>query len=218
MFENIIGNTTTISILKREFARGIFPRASLFYGPPYAAKLSTALETARVLVCENKKAPWNCGCYQCNLNRELLHPNVILIGSRYFDIEIAACADVLYRTRKPASRYLVLRAVRKLTRRFDPAMWEGDESTRNKIQGLVLEIEELLEALAPQNTLPEEKELATIISSVLETSGKLSAYVSTDNIPINQVRKLIQWAHLSTPHSPQIIIMENDDGMLEFTA
>ncbi len=215
MFENIIGNTTTVSILRTELARGIFPRSALFYGPPYAAKLSTALETARVLVCEDKKAPWNCGCPQCNLNRELLHPNVILLGPRYFDVEIAACADALYRTRKPAARYLVLRAVRKLTRRFDPAIWEGDESTRNKIQELVIELEELLEALAPEKSLPEEKELADIISSVLETSGRLSSYVSMDNIPVNQVRKLIQWVHLSAQRFPKIIIMENADAMLE---
>jgi DNA polymerase III delta prime subunit len=215
MFENIIGNNTTISILRTELTRGIFPRSALFYGPPYAAKLSAALETARVLVCENKKAPWNCACAQCNQNRELLHPNIILLGSRYFNVEIAACADALYRTRKPAARYLVLRAVRKLTRRFDPAVWEGDESTRNKIQELVLELEELLDALAVQKDLPEEKQLADIVASVLETSGRLSAYVSTDNIPVNQVRRLIQWAHLSASRFPKIIIMENADAMLE---
>jgi DNA polymerase III gamma/tau subunit len=215
MFENIIGNKTTISILKQELKRGIFPRASLFYGPPYTGKLSTALEMARVLVCEHKKAAWNCGCYQCNLNRELLHPYVTLLGSRYFTIEIAASADVLYRTRKQASRYLLLRAARKLTRRFDPSIWEADESTKKKVSDLVFEVEELLGNLAPQNALPAEKELAGIISSIIDLTAKLSSYVSADNIPIGQVRKLIQWTHLSTPNSPKIIIIENADNMLE---
>jgi DNA polymerase III delta prime subunit len=215
MFENIIGNTTTISILKHELKSGTMPRAALFHGPAYTGKLSTALEIARVLVCDKKSAPWNCTCHQCGLNRELLHPYVTLLGSRYFGIEIAAAGDALYRTRKQSSQYLFIRAVRKLTRRFDPAIWEGDEAKRKKIQELIIQIEELLDAVSPHSVLPEKASLSKLIASVIGLCGELSSYISDDNIPINHIRKAIQWAHLSAPDSPKIIILENAENMLE---
>ncbi len=215
MFENIIGNTTTISILKHELSAGIIPRAALFHGPSYSGKLSTALEIARVLVCDRKSALWNCMCHPCKLNREMLHPYVTLLGPRYFAIEIAASGDALYRTRKHASQYLFIRAVRKLTRRFDPAIWDSDESTRKKIRELVIQIEEMLDAVSPHSTLPEKRALSNLIASIIELCSKLSPYISEDNIPINHIRKAVQWAHLSTPKSPKIIIVENAENMLE---
>ncbi|MBN1798186.1 MAG: hypothetical protein JW822_06400 [Spirochaetales bacterium] len=215
MFENIIGNTTVISILKHELSQGIIPRAALFYGPPYTGKLSTALEIARILVCDKKTALWNCTCHQCRLNRELLHPYVTLLGSRYFGIEIAASGDALYRTRKHASQYLFIRAVRKLTRRFDPAIWHGDESARKKIQELIIRIEELLDAVSPHSVLPEKNALSNLIASLIEHCNNLSSYISEDNIPINHIRNAVQWAHLSAPKSPKIIIVENAENMLE---
>jgi DNA polymerase III delta prime subunit len=215
MFENIIGNTTTISILKHELSSGTMPRAALFHGPAYTGKLSTALEIARVLVCDKRSARWNCTCHQCRLNRELLHPYVTLLGSRYFGIEIAASGDALYRTRKQSSQYLFIRAVRKLTRRFDPAIWEGDEVKRKKIQDLIIQIEEMLDAAGPHNALPEKKALSNLIASVIGLCSTLSSYISDDNIPISHIRKAVQWAHLSAPNSPKIIILENAENMLE---
>jgi DNA polymerase III gamma/tau subunit len=43
MFENIIGQAAAVSALRGELAQGKFPRSALFFGPPYAGKLSTAL-------------------------------------------------------------------------------------------------------------------------------------------------------------------------------
>jgi DNA polymerase III delta prime subunit len=215
MFENIIGNLSTISIIKKELSKGIFPRASLLYGPAYTGKLSTALEIARVLVCEKKTALWSCDCYQCKLNKELLHPYITLLGFRYFNTEITACGDVLKRVKKPASRFLFIRAVRKLTRRFDPVIWEGEEGTFKRVREIILEIEELLDSLGQEAAFLDDQLLIKIIGTVINLASKLTTFLSTDNIPINFIRKAIQWAHLSSPGPPKILILENAENMLE---
>src|SRR5579864_7162654 len=117
MLENIIGHAALVENLRGEMASGRFPRAVLFSGPAYVGKLSTALEIARALTCQEGRAAWSCECASCRSQKELTHPHTVLLGSRYADVEIAACADSLMRSRKPAALFLFLRAVRKLTRR-----------------------------------------------------------------------------------------------------
>ena len=91
MFENIIGHRDITATLRAELTEGRFPRSSLFFGPAYCAKLSTALEVARVLTCRDGRGEWSCECQSCRLQRELAHPHTILLGPRYSDVEIAAC-------------------------------------------------------------------------------------------------------------------------------
>ena len=149
MFENIIGHTATVAALRGELADGKFPRSALFVGPPYTGKLSTALEAARVLTCSEGRGEWSCECPSCRMQKELSHPLTVLLGPRYSDVEIAASADALMRSRKPATVYLLLRAVRKLTRRFDPWIADADDARVKGMQDRVAQLEELADRLAP---------------------------------------------------------------------
>ena len=133
MFENIIGHSKLVAQLKLEVDENLLPSTLLFYGEPYSGKLTTALELARVLTCQEKSGQWNCQCQACNLQRVLLHPETLLLGSRSFLEEISASGEVLRRNDKPFARYLFIRSVRKLTRRFDPLLWEGQEAKLKKI-------------------------------------------------------------------------------------
>ena len=81
-------------MVRRRRAAGAFPRASLFAGPPFAGKLSTALEAARVLTCAADGA-WGCECTACRQQRELVHPHTVMLGWRYADVEIPASARLL---------------------------------------------------------------------------------------------------------------------------
>ncbi len=90
MLENIIGHAALVAEIRAELASARFPRAVLFVGPPYAGKLSTALETARVLTCREGTAAWSCDCVSCRSQKELTHPHTVLLGFRYADVEIAA--------------------------------------------------------------------------------------------------------------------------------
>ena len=102
MFENIIGQAAVVATLRRELAEGSLPRAILLHGPGYSGKLSTALEVARALTCDQGSGEWTCTCRACAAQKLLVHPYTLLLGPRYFELEIAASADALRRTRKPA--------------------------------------------------------------------------------------------------------------------
>jgi DNA polymerase III delta prime subunit len=225
MFENIIGHITLIQTLQQELEAHAFPSAVLFYGSPFTGKLSTALEAARVLTC-GQEGKWSCSCAACRKQRLLIHPNTLLLGWRYFDLEIAAAADVLRRTHELSAQYLFIRAVRKLTRRFDPILWEGEEAKIRKIESALTEIEEHLDTFGPA---PSYDRLAERLDRVVSLAQSLSKALSSDNVPISQLRRASSWLHMtalagetSTAASSsgarsgtKIVILENADRMYD---
>ncbi len=214
MFENIIGQRDTIRALSSELAEGRFPRAALFAGPAYSGKLSTALEVARTLCCREGKAEWACACSSCRAHKELAHPYTVLVGSRYSDIEIAASADALLRNRREATRYLFIRAVRKLTRRFDPSVADSDDARTKSVLGKVAQVEEMLLELLPPKELPAERELGDLTAGLIEACAQVVEAGRGDAIGVGQVRMLSSWAH-GTADSKRIAILENADRMLD---
>jgi DNA polymerase-3 subunit gamma/tau len=199
MFENIIGQTTVVQTLARELSSGVFPSAVLFSGAPFTGKISTALETARILTCGGD-GRWSCTCSACRKQRLLVHPNTLLLGWRYFDLEIAAAADVLRRTRRLSAQYLFVRSVRKLTRRFDPILWEGEESKVRRVASQLVEIEEHLdtfEPVFPGDEVMNYEHLAERLDRVVVLSQTLSKALSSDNVPINHLRRASSWLHMT---------------------
>jgi DNA polymerase III delta prime subunit len=213
MFENIIGHTATVQMLRDELTHDRFPRASLFFGPPYAGKLSSALEAARVLTCREGRAEWTCSCSSCRLQKELAHPHTVLLGMRYADVEIAASAGVLMRSRTPPTQYLFLRAVRKLTRRFDAALLDTDDARMKGALDRVSLIEDLLMDLQPGGALPPERELGERVEKVVAAALQLAGQLRTDGITVGQVRRLAVWAHMTATESRKVAIIENADRM-----
>lgn len=213
MFENIIGQGEVIEALRTDLAQGRFPPSSLFYGPAYAGKLSAALETARVLTCAKASGDWSCECGPCRMQKDLSHPQTVLIGPRYSDVEIAASADALMRSRKPAARYLLIRAVRKLTRRFDPSVADADDARVKGMLGRVAQLEELLDALAPDSELPPAGELGSLLERLVAAAAPVAAQARGDMISIGQIRRLAAWTHLTAGDSRKIAIVENADRM-----
>ena len=215
MFENIIGQREITATLRAELTEGRFPRSSLFFGPAYCAKLSTALEVARVLTCRDGRGEWSCECQSCRLQRELAHPHTVLLGPRYSDVEIAACAGALARNRKPATQYLFLRAVRKLTRTFDPAVLDTEDARMKGALEKVSRIEEQLSPLQPGAPLPAEGVLSGLLETIVASCAGLAAHARGDGLTIGQVRRVTAWSHLSATDSRKIAIIENADRMQE---
>jgi len=213
MFENIIGQPVVVGALRSELAQGRFPPSSLFFGPAYTGKLSTALETARALTCVSGEAAWSCDCHACRLQKDLSHPQTVLLGPRYSDVEIAASADALLRSRKPAARHLLVRAVRKLTRRFDLSVADLDDSRVRGMQERVGQLEDLLAELPPEGELPPEARLARLLERIVLAAAPVAAQVRVDTIGIGQVRRLAAWSHLTSGDSRKIAILENADRM-----
>ncbi|HDQ13204.1 MAG TPA: hypothetical protein ENN41_00110, partial [Sediminispirochaeta sp.] len=184
----------------------------LFYGEPYTGKLSTALETARALTCKGS-GEWSCGCSSCRSHRVLDHPYVLMLGSRYFSEEISASAEALLRSRSTGARYLFIRALRKLTRRFDPLLWEGNEQKINKLRDRISDLEELIEKFYPESPLPEEQELRSDLEKINSHVIELSRLIPRETIPIDQIRAVRSWVHTSSSAGAKVIIIENADKM-----
>ena len=136
VFENIIGHHATTTVLCDEVAADRLPRAILLSGPAYSGKLSIALELARVLAC-TRTGDWGCECQVCLRHRDLGYPYLLLLGWRYWEAEIRAAADLLQRSQSAACYHFFVRAVRKLTRRYDGLLWEGDETRLRPAAGPV---------------------------------------------------------------------------------
>lgn len=212
MFENILGQNRVVSQLSSEILSRQVPGGMLFYGEPYSGKLSTALELARVLTCK-QSGEWSCSCSSCRSHRVLDHPYVLMLGSRYFSEEIAASADALLRSGSLGARYLFIRAVRKLSRRFDPLLWEGNEQKLKKVQSTIANLEEELESVYPESELPPEAELKEKLDKIQSLSADLSRIIPRDNIPIDQIRLVNSWVHTTSASSSKVVIIENADKM-----
>ncbi len=212
VFENIIGHERIVEQLGAEITEQQLPGALLFYGDAYTGKLSTALELARVMSCR-EKGEWSCQCSACRSHRVLDHPYTLMLGTRYFIEEISASADALLRSRSEGARYLYIRALKKLARRFDPIIWEGNDQRIKKVQSQITSLEEELEALYPGNPLPEADKLKSSVDTVALLAAELARVIPRDNIPIDHVRAVNSWVHTTSAASPKIVIFENADRM-----
>jgi DNA polymerase III delta prime subunit len=214
MFENIIGQQKLIRTLSLEISGGTFPHAVLYCGPPYAGKLSTALETARLLTCE-RNGDWSCTCTPCAQHRLLLHPYTVLTGPRLIRNEFRAARDVLERTRTQPARFLFLRSVRKLTRRFDAHIFHADDSKRRLIQDTLLALEDELSAFDTDRPPPQGKAAEKLFSALENLVHKLEGFLPRDNIPIAVIRNITQWASFTAPSAKKIVIIESASRMQE---
>ena len=164
-----------------------------------------------MLAC-TRSGDWGCECEVCLRHRDLSFPYLLLLGWRYWEAEIRAAADLLQRSQSAACHHFYVRAVRKLTRRYDGLLWEGDETRLRPAAGPVGALNELLEGLTPELTgAVLEKRCARIETQV----GKLVATVKTDNVPISQIRNVERWLHLSAPESRKVVILEHAEGIQE---
>ena len=214
MFENIIAQAAA-ERLREDLEAGILAPSMLFFGPPASGKGTTALELGRVLSCEGRGA-WNCSCPHCGRHRLLLHPDMLLMGSRPFAAEIAASSAVLLREPRHG-RLLLLRAVRKLLGRFSPVLWEGDREL-GKLNPLIEALEDDLEEL--NGIGPEEPERIRragekLGASIVKNALKLEAGGIAEHIPVAQIRKASFWGRLAPTGRRKLLVIENAGLMKE---
>ncbi len=214
MFENIIGQRVTAQ-LTDDIQSASLPPSILLSGPAYAGKLTAALELARSVCCLTDGG-WQCTCPSCLRHKEMMSPDLLIIGAKDHIPEIQAAAETLATAKTLASRYLFLRAVRKLTSRFDARLWDTAEQAFLKAAPAIAEIEELLSDLNSQapETADTEK-LQKRIEAIVSKSVKLQEECMYDAIPVNQVRKAASWIRLMPSGKKKILIIENADKMQE---
>ncbi len=214
MFENILFQERVVNNLSQLITSSKVPQSMLFYGAPYSGKLSAAAEFARVISCKTPTAPWSCTCVSCNQNRYLLSPYVIMVGSRYFYREIHACGACLMSEDREPLRFLFLRAVRKLVRRFDGMLWQDDKKYTQAIK-ILEKLDEALDALAPTRGSLDAEQRKSLIEAVYPMCDSLTDLLPQDGINSAMIRHLSYWAHTADSQSPKVIIIESAEMLNE---
>lgn len=212
MLENLLEQPAVRNRLIHDVNSGGLPSSILFYGPAYSGKMTAALELARALTCGTPGAPWNCSCRSCTSHRLLDHPFTLMTGGRYFYEEIAASADPLAEKDEPVYRYMFVRNVKKLLKRFDSVLWEDETAKLKKIQPQLNSATERLESFLPDGELPAGKKREKLIKDILDDCRKIADAVP-GSTPINQIRKISAWAHRAGDR--KVVILENADHMQE---
>lgn len=215
MFENIIGNKKVIDTLKHDIINDLLPPAILLTGKEFGGKFTVALEIARSITCKMKRN-WNCNCKSCSQNRTLNFPDLLIIGNRNCTLEIKAGADVLLKNKTLSSYYLFVRAIRKLTSRFDYRLFEPNDPAFIKASSIIPDIEESLFSLNKDEIEHyDDKKLETIVSSLVKKGEKLQEECMYDSIPVSVVRSVISYLHLKAQDERKIVIIENANKMQE---
>lgn len=218
MFENILNQSATM-LLQDDIEKKRFPNSVLFSGPSSSGKLSCAFETARVLSCANH-GEWNCTCSSCRQHKAMVSQNLLLCGAGNRTLEISAAKRALISQNiqntkhLEASRYLYLRAVRKLVLKFNSVLWDGDDKL-SKFSPVLQNIEEGLEKIQPGRILPDDEELKKILDSIEKDCSKLESNFLYGSLPVFQVRNISAWAHLSSATGKKVLIIENADLMVD---
>ena len=213
MFENLIGQDGVRDQLRSELKKKALPKALLFSGEAHAGKLTAALELARSITCE-KNGAWDCDCRACRDHRLIVNPDVLMLGNRYFISEIKASADLLIRTRAVFAQYMFIRNIRKLLKRFEPVIWEGMEKKLSKYSNALAQITENIELLDPGKELPEDKDLQKFLDDTIGLARNLIPAVPA-TVPVDQIRNISKWAHLTSTGTAKIVILEQVETLLE---
>lgn len=208
MFDTIIGNRMTVSRLSREIKTGTVAHSMLFCGPPCTGKLTTALETARVLNCR-ESGEWGCTCRFCRESRFLKNAYLFLTGSYNDFYEIRLTADLLKEKNNDASRIKWIRSVRKLTIRLDRRFLPEEELKKINSEALT-EVNIGLEQIF-LNAFSSHQQRVEEIDRVTAAAEKLLAAVPT-SLSVNAVRNLAAAAYAGVD-GKKVIIIENADAL-----
>lgn len=220
MYDNLLHQNVT-SLLKSDISRNQLPGAILFNGLQGSGKLTAALETARVLSCTGEtKGHWLCECPGCLQHKALISNNLIICGPRDCTPEITAASKTFQNAIANnakyllAARYLFIRSIRKLTARFNPVLWQGDDKF-SKLAGVMGSIDEELEPLDFPHQLPDFETVKKICEKLEKLAEKLENDFLYDSIPIAHIRNVSAWARLKSTEGKKTIIIENADRMNE---
>jgi len=213
MFENLLFQNHVLEQLVSLVKEKKVPPALLFVGPAGSGKLTAALECARVLSCENE-GEWNCECTQCNCHRNLMHPDLLLFGPREFPQETIVAGEYLIRKPNLTSYYAFARTIRKLLKRFDSVLWQGEEARLSKAIQSIETCEELLQEISELVLKKKNHGLSALVDSAANAAAGLESLVP-DGIPIFMVRNMISWAVLAPSAETKMIIIQNADAANE---
>ena len=218
MFKGVIAQSAT-DVISADILAGTFPQAALFFGPPFAGKLTAALEAARVLSCIEGSGDDACDCSSCAAHKELSNPDTLIMGARSCTPEIrAAAASFLAQSELRAEQLSsFIRTVRKLTVRFSPVLAESGDAKQAKAAPLLSDINEALEQLSSINMEDYSQAgragLEKLIAKIADAACKLDEGFLYSSIPVSAVRAVSSWLRVKPAGKAKVLVIEGADAM-----
>jgi len=212
VFENIIEQGAVLQ-LKDDILSARSAPSMLFYGPPETGKGSAALELARVLSCAND-GNWKCSCPSCARHRYLQHDDLLVLGPRSFQAEIAASHSAFLRSPDVLSaKLLFFRSLRKLLIRFSPVLMEDDPKA-GKIAPVLQSLDEGLgEFLQIDTQTLQKAALEKLCAALVKDALALDSEGQGGAIPIGRVRRACYWCRIAPNGKRKTLIIENAENM-----
>lgn len=216
MFDSIYAHTALTDQLAKEISRQQLPSAILFHGSRYTARLSTALETARILSCsQNGEA--ECSCPSCTAFQTMTHPYTMTLCCRDHNGEVAAARDLLARQKNAASRDVLIRALRKGISSCNTAFFEAASQSKKQDFTAAHEIDQMLTEMEDQDISSRLNEVMKLGEKAVKRLGKLNNGI-TKPLPVRHIRMIGTHLRNRGAEHNRIVILEGVDLMNEAAA
>lgn len=171
-----------------------FTQVNLFGGSRYSLRMTSSIETARVLSCKEEGLQ-NCRCASCRKFETLTMQNLIIVSNRDHQSVIETALSSFMRLRSDFSRRFLLRSVRILLLQYHASLMGSTQTaTQSNNYESASGVSDLLMELSEKKDEITEKEAKSLAQS-LKTALKplLAASRKNTTISVNQVRSLEEW-------------------------
>ena len=171
-----------------------FTQVNLFGGSRYSLRMTSAIETARVLSCK-EEGDQMCRCASCRKFEALTMQNLIIVSHRDHQSVIETALGSFVRLRSDFARKFLLRSVRILLLQYHASLLGNSQTatqsnnyeSASNVSDLLMELSEKKDELSER----EAKSLAQSLKSALKPL--LAASRKNTTISVNQVRSLEEW-------------------------
>jgi DNA polymerase-3 subunit gamma/tau len=216
VFNTIYGHASITEQLAKEIRRAELPSALLFYGPHYTGRLTAALETARVLSCEQEGED-QCICRSCREFLTLSHPYTMALCQRDHNGELSAAEDLLMRDKSIAARNHLIRAVKKSISSYHRSFIEESSQSKKGEFKSAFEIDQLLGEIEETDFSTSLEQVITLAKKAVKQVQKLNRGI-TKSLPVRHIRTIGSFLRNSGTGGNRIVILEGVDMMNEAAA
>ena len=180
--------------LSKQIQGKTFTQVNLFGGSRYSLRMTTAIETARVLSCM-EEGDQRCRCASCKKFETLTMQNLIIVSHRDHQSVIETALSSFVRLRSDFSKNFLLRSVRILLLQYHASLLGNTQTatqsnnyeSASHVSDLLMELSEKDGELSEREAKSLAKSLKTALKSLLAASRK------NTTISVNQVRSLEEW-------------------------
>ncbi len=200
MFDELAKSQKGIAMqLSNQIQGGTFTQVNLFGGSRYSLRMTSAIESARVLSCKEEGTP-SCRCSSCRKFENLTMQNLVIVSHRDHQSVIETALGSFVRLRSDFSRSFLLRSIRILLLQYHASLLGNSQtSTQSSNYDSASAVSDLLMELSEKKGEITEREAKSLAQS-LKTAMKplLAASRKNTTISVNQVRSLEEWISRTT--------------------